>query len=197
MKNKRSMIDKARQVERSLRFLRNMGPKIAVSLTGESREEAESNSKIDFEMTSIFLYALIVELTIKGLWSYENRGAEPDHTHDIEYIFSKLKHDTQTQIETIHEISCQHCARVVSEGKRQLGEESCQVEMASLVEALQWNKNAMVHLKYDLTPSGKTIPVGPMWDGITIWVVPEDDKQNFGLQLIQWAQGELSRRQGA
>ena len=81
MKNKRSMIDTAREVGRSLRCLRPTGPGIVVGLPGESREEAESNSIHDFGMTSIFLYALIVELMIKGLWSYENRGAEPEHNN--------------------------------------------------------------------------------------------------------------------
>ena len=52
-------------------------------------------------MTSIFLYALIVELTIKGLWSYENDGAEAEYTHHITKIFSELETGTRAQIEAI------------------------------------------------------------------------------------------------
>ncbi len=191
------MIDTACQLGRSLRCLRALGPRLVVAQPGESREAAEDRSSFDLGVTSIFLYALMVELTIKGLWSYENFGAEPKHTHHIENIFSKLQSGTQTQIETIYESNRKHYTRVLSEGKHQLGEERIQVEMASLVEALQWNANAMVHLKYDLIPRGKTVPAGAMWDGETIWIGPEDNMPNFGLQLIEWAGEKLRRRQGA
>ena len=197
MKNKRSMIDTAWGVGRSLRCLTRPG--IVVSLPGERREEAESNSRLDFGVTSIFLYALIVELTIKGLWSSENCGAEPEHTHHIVKIFSKLKHDTQTQIETIYESSCKYYTRLVLKGRRQLGEERIQVEMASLSEALQWNADAIVHLKYDMIPSGKTVPAGTIWDRDTVWFLPADGIPNFGLQLVEWAKGGAASktRQGA
>lgn len=196
MKNKRSMIDTARQVGRSLRGLRATGPGIAVALAGEGREEAENGSRLDFGVTSIFLYALIVELTIKGLWSYENGGEEAEYTHHIEKIFRELQSGTREQIEAIYEGNRKHYTRVVSEGKQQLGEEGIQVEMASIEEALQWNANAMVDLKYDLLPSGKTVPAGAMWDGETIWFGPEEDMPNFALQLADWAAGELRRRDG-
>ena len=195
MKNKRSMIDTACAVERSLRRLQAASSRIAVGLPGESREDAKSNSQFDCAMISIFLYALIVELTIKGLWSYENCGAEPEHTHHIANIFSKLKHDTQTQIETIYESSCECYTPVLSEGEQRLGKEGIQVEMASLSEALQWNADAMVHFKYDLTPRGKTVPAGAMWGGDTIWTLSADKGQNFGLRLVKWAKGELLQRQ--
>ena len=187
------MINTACQLGRALRAL----PRIVVARPGESREEGENSSRLDFGVTSIFFYALVVELTVKGLWSYENRGAEPKHTHQIENIFSELQRGTQTQIETVYESNRKYYTRVLSEGKRQLGEERIRVEMASLVEALQWNANAMVHLKYDLVPRGKTVPAGAMWDGETIWLGAEDDMPNFGLQLVNWAEEELSRRRGA
>ena len=78
MKNKRSMIDTAWGVGRSLRCL----TRGIVVLPGERREEAESNSRLDFGVTSIFLYALIAELTIKGLWLSENCGAEDGTSRD-------------------------------------------------------------------------------------------------------------------
>ena len=196
MKNKGTMIDTARQVGRSLRGLRATRPGIVVARSGESREEAENGSRLDFGVTGIFLYALIVELTIKGLWSYENHGAEAKHTHHIENIFSELQGGTRAQIEAIYEGNRKHYTRILSEGKRQLGEGGIQVEMASLVEALQWNAKAMVHLKYDLVPRGKTVPAGAMWDGETIWLGSEVDMPNFGLQLVDWAAEELRRRGG-
>ncbi len=193
MKNERNMIDTACQLGRSLRVLLE----IAIQRPGESREDAEDRSRLDFGMTSIVLYALIVELTIKGIWSYENRDAEPEHTHHIANIFNKLQHGTQTQIKRIYESACERYALVLSEGRRQLGKERFQVEMASLEEALQWNANAMIHFKYDLTPRGKTVPAGAMWDGETIWILPKDKVPNFGLQLVEWAEAELRRRRGA
>ena len=163
---------------------------------GESREEAESGSGLDFGVTSIFLYALIVELTIKGLWSYENDGAEAEYTHHIKKIFRELETGTRAQIEAIYERNRNHYTGIVSEGKRQLGEDGIQVEMASIEEALKWNAKAMVHLKYDLMPRGKTVPAGAMWDGETIWFGSEADMPNFGLQLVDWAAEELRRRGG-
>ena len=151
----------------------------------------------DFGMISIVLYALIVELTIKGLWSYENGRAEPEHTHHIANIFNRLQRGTQTQIKRIYESACERYALVQSEGRQQLGKERFQVEMASLEEALQWNANAMIHLKYDLTPRGKTVPAGAMWDGETIWILPQDKMPNFGLQLVEWAHGAVEGLVGA
>ena len=127
MENQRNMIDTAYQLGRSLRCLQATGP----TRPGEIQEEAENNSRLDFGGTGIFLYAMIVELTIKGLWSYENSGTEPEYTHHIVNIFSKLNRDTQTQIETIYENNRKYYTRVVSEGKRQVGEEKIQVVMAS------------------------------------------------------------------
>ena len=196
MNNKRTMIDTACQVGRSLRGLRATHPGIVVARPGESREEAENGSGLDFGVTSVFLYALIVELTIKGLWSYENRGAEAEYTHHIEKIFRELQTGTRAQIDAIYESNRKHYTRIVSEGKQQLGEESIQVEMASIEEALQWNAKAMVHLKYDLLPRGKTVPAGAMWDGETIWFGSEVVMPNFALQLVDWAADELRRRDG-
>ena len=187
MGNKGTMIDTACQVGRSLRALRATRPGIVVARAGESREEAENNSRLDFGVTSIFLYALIVELTIKGLWSYENGGAEAEYTHHIEKRFRELQSGTRAQIEAIYESNREHYTQIVSEGKHQLGEARIQVEMASIEEALQWNAKAMVHLKYDLIPRGKTVPAGAMWDGETIWFGSEMDMPNFGLQLVDWA----------
>ena len=167
-----------------------------MALAGESREEAENDLRLDFGVTSIFLYALIVELTIKGLWSYENGGAEAEYTHHIEKIFRELRTGTRTQIEAIYEGNRKHYTRIVSEGKHQLGEDGIQVEMASIKQALKWNAKAMVHLKYDLIPRGKTVPAGAMWDGGTIWFGSEADMPNFGLQLVDWAAEELRRRGG-
>ena len=138
------MIDTACQVGRSLRGLRATRPGIVVARAGESREEAENGSRLDFGVTRIFLYALIVELTIKGLWSYDNRGAEAKYTHHIENLFSELQSGTRAQIEAIYEGNRKHYTRILPEGKRQLGEEGIQVEMASIIEAMQWNAKAMV-----------------------------------------------------
>lgn len=196
MQNHRNMIDTAHQLGRSLRCLRATDPSIVVARPGENQEESENSSRLDFGVTGIFLYALIVELTIKGLWSYENSGEEPEHTHHIVNIFSRLNCDTRTQIETIYENNRKYYTRVISEGKQQVGEEKMQVVMASLQESLQWNANAMVHLKYDLIPRGKTVPAGAMWDGETIWIGTEDDMPNFGLQIADWAKEKLRQRQG-
>ena len=168
MKNEKNMIDTAYRVGRSLGLLQKIKKEIVVQQHEESLESAKDNSIIDFAMTSIFLYALIVELTIKGLWSYENCGKEHQHTHNIANIYSKLEHSTQTQIKIIYDSSCKYYTQVISKGEQQLGGKNIQVEMASLVEALEWNEEAMVNFKYDLTPRGKTIPAGVIWDCETI-----------------------------
>ena len=84
-----------------------------VARHGENREEAEDNSSFDFAVTGIFLYALVVELTIKGLWSYENRGAEPRHMHHVANVFRELQGATQMQIETIYEGNSKHYTRIL------------------------------------------------------------------------------------
>ena len=123
-------------------------------------------------------------------------GQRPSTRTTSREIFSELQSGTRAKIEAIYEGNRKHYTRIVSEGTRQLGAEGIQVEMASLVEALRWNAKAMVNLKYDLIPRGKTVPAGAMWDGETIWFGSEKDMPNFGLQLVDWAAEELRRRDG-
>ena len=193
-----NMIDKAVQIDRSLRCLQSMALRLAprrlvVQRPGESMEDAKDKSGLDYAMTGIFLYAMIVELTIKGLWSYENNGVEPERTHHIVNIFGDLRPETKTRIKALYESICKDYVEAISKGKQQLGKEGIQVEMASLDEAFEWNANAMVHLKYDLIPHGKTVPTVAMWDSKTIWTFPGDTIPNFGSQLLSWAENYVKK----
>ena len=189
MSNEINMIYTACQLERSLRGLRV----IAVPSFGESREEAETNSKLDNGLVGIVLYTMIVELTIKGLWSYENNGKEPEPTHDIQKIFNQLKRSKKSHIKKIYNKICRSYIQAISVGKQKLGEDNIQVEMASLEEALQWNKDAMVHLQYDLNLKGKTVPAGAIWDSNRrIWFGNDNNLPNFASALVRWARGKLS-----
>ena len=165
---------------------------IAVRNSGESEENAKNMSIYDNGVTSVFLYTIIVELTIKGLWSYENGGVEPEHTHDIQKLFDQLTRKTQSQIKSIYNNICRSYKQAILAGKQKLGAGNIQVEMASLKEALQWNERAIVALKYDLELKGKTVPAGVIWDNnfrnnhISIWI-GNYNLPNFASKIVEWA----------
>ena len=81
------------------------------------------------------------------------------------------------------------CARV-QEGhtNRQTAarSETVAVDMANLKEALQWNKLAMRDLKYEMTPSGRSVPTGIFWNSKRLWVLPSNFP-NFAIELTRWA----------
>ena len=188
----RRLIDAANQHARTVQALKGG---LALRRPGESVQEAKDRSRFDFGVSCVFLHAVIVELTIKGLLWHET-GTEPDYTHDIKGLFGDLKSATQAQIEALYEKCRLPYARASIHANQQWGEEGVHVEVASLQEALQWNERAIRDLKYDLLPHGKSVPTGAMWSANVLWVGSPETMPSFGVKLAEWADGQVPEQEG-
>ena len=129
-------------------------------------------------MTRVVLYAIVVELVVKHLWE-ERYGTKASHIHNLHGLFGELEPETQRQIRTIYDECCREY-----EAEQQLGPDA--VAMANLEEALQWNEEATKDFKYDLTPNGRSVPTGMLWDSNTYWAFPPGFK-NFAVEVTHWA----------
>ena len=161
---------------------------MGISKDAEASEEHVDHQRLAKALTSVVLYPIVVELILKYLWEKEHQKESP-HTHDLRKLFSELKDETKQDIESIYE----KCSRDYTDVIKKAGEAAHgnhEIDMATFEEALDWNKEAMRNLKYEMTPHGKCVPTGVMWNSERIWVVPQWFP-NFAIELTRW---ERSRR---
>ncbi|MDE0331139.1 MAG: HEPN domain-containing protein [Nitrospinae bacterium] len=164
------LLESARYFKRVSALMQGIrGKRVVIALPGEGKEDAEDRSIRDFGMVRVYLYAVIVELSIKAIWSFENQGQEPKHHHDVSALFRQLNKETRDRIKDLYIAVCSAYHNAVFAGMHQHGKDSMQVEMAMLEEALTWNKTAVKDYKYDFELDGRTVPCGAMWDGETVW----------------------------
>ena len=141
-------------------------------------------SRYGMGMGRLVLFAVIVELCIKGLRLLEGPTRQIVRKHVTVQLYCDLAPDTQAAIKAIYERCREQHAHVVQAGS----DRTKGVVMASIQEALAWNDEAMVSLKYDLKPKGVTIPANAMWDGDTIWFMGSGvQAENFAEALASYA----------
>ena len=133
---------------------------------------ALDRQKIGSALTSAVLYAVVVELVVKHIWEQEH-GKAAAHSHDVHRLFRALSLQTQRDVEALYNSCCVKYKAAIQVGEQQHGAEALAVDMASLAEALQWNKDAVKDLKYEMTPRGRSVPTGIFWNAETVWVVPK------------------------
>ena len=157
-----------------------------------SANAALDRQRIGSALTSAVLYAVVVELVVKHIWEQEH-GKTADHSHDVRRLFQALSLQTQRDVEALYNDCCVKYRAAIQVGKQQHGAEAFAVDMASLAEALQWNKDAVKDLKYEMTPRGRSVPTGIFWNAETVWVVPKTFP-NFAIELTRWAAGRSFKR---
>lgn len=151
-------------------------------------EDGMDRSRYGMGMGRLVLFAVIVELCIKGLRLLEEPARQIVRRHVVVELYRDLAPDTQAAIEAIYERCREQHAHVVQAGS----DKTDGVALASIQEALAWNDEAMVSLKYDLKPKGVTIPANAMWDGDTVWfMVGGVQAENFAEALANYALGRL------
>ena len=136
-------------------------------------------------LTAVALYCIVVELVIKHLWEVKH-ARTAKCTHNVLGLFDELDSATRDEIERIYGRCCSVYADAVRDGVQQLGAAAVQVEIANIREALEWNQSAMRDFKYDMTPDGKSVPSGVLWNSKTLWVLPSG-VPNFAVSLTRWA----------
>ena len=122
---------------------------------------------------------------MKHIWEQEH-GKEAEYTHDVHRLFRALSSQTQRDVEGLYHTCCSEYEAAVVAGKREHGPRAVAVKMANLDEALQWNQDAVKKLKYEMTPRGRGVPTGLLWDSDHVWVVP-GTFPNFAIELVRWA----------
>ena len=153
---------------------------------------ARDRQRLGAALTSAVLYAVVVELVVKHIWEQEH-GKTAEYRHDVHQLFQALSLRTQRDVEALYNNCCVKYKAAVQAGKQQLGAGAVAVDMASLEEALRWNKDAVKDLKYEMTPRGRSVPTGIFWNSETLWVVPSTFP-NFAIELTRWAAHRSSDR---
>ena len=154
-------------------------------------EAALSLQVRDNALTRVVLYAIVVELVVKHVWKQEH-GTTADHTHNVHKLFKQLRPETRSEIEDLYDECClpyKDWIRGVYQNAIQAGklkDGPVAVDVASLEEALRWNKCAMRDLKYTMKPDGPSVPAGVGWHGDSL-VVPGNRLPNFAVELTHWA----------
>ena len=147
-------------------------------------EDGMDRSRYGMGMGRLVLFAVIVELCIKGLRLLEEPTRQIVRRHVVVELYRDLTPDTQAAIEAIYERCREQHAHVVQAGS----DKTKGVAVASIQEALAWNDKAMVSLKYDLKPRGVTIPANAMWDGDMVWFIGGGvQAENFAEALAKFA----------
>ena len=158
------------------------GPLLAAKVGAQGSnafQQQIDQNRIGKALTCVVLYATVVELILKHLWEQEHGGTAP-FTHDIHKIFSDLDARTQRDIEKLYDQCCLGYKEDIRQSNQQLGDQG--MAMASLEEALRWNRKAMRDLKYDMIPQGRCVPAGLLWNAERMWVLPSHS-QNFAIEL--------------
>ena len=152
--------------------------------------DAFEQQEIAATLTRAVLYPIVVELVVKHLWEQRHRKTAPYH-HNVRRLFQGLRQETQREIVALYDRCCVAYKAAIEAGKRQFGPEFVAADMATLEEALQWNKDAVKNLKYEMTPRGRNLPIGIFWSGDHYWIVP-NTFPNFAIELTRWARrGEV------
>ena len=150
-----------------------------------TEKDAVDRQKYGAALTCAVLYAIVVELVVKHLW--EQKHAQiARYNHDVYRLFQQLEPKTQRDVLALYDKCCRAYKKAIQTGKQQHGSETVAVDMANLKEALQWNKLAMRDLKYEMTPSGRSVPTGIFWNSKRLWVLPSNFP-NFAIELTRWA----------
>ena len=157
----------------------------AVEDAGAVGKDAVDQQKFGAALTCAVLYAIVVELVVKHIWE-QQQGKKAKHRHDVHCLFQQLEPKTQRDVLALYDKCCRAYKKAIQTGKQQHGSETVAVDMANLEEALQWNDHAMVHLKYEMTPRGRSVPTGIFWNPKRLWVLPSTFP-NFAIELTRWA----------
>ena len=147
--------------------------------------DAIDKQKLGAALTCAVLYAIVVELVVKHIWE-QQQDKEAKHLHNVHCLFQQLEPKTQRDVLALYDKCCRAYKKAIQTGKQQHGSETVAVDMANLEEALQWNDHAMIHLKYEMTPRGRSVPTGIFWNSKRLWVLLSTFP-NFAIELTRWA----------
>ena len=147
--------------------------------------DAADRQRFGIALTCAVLYPIVVELVVKHIWEQEHARVAK-HNHDVHTLFLQLRLETRSDIEALYDRCCRAYKSAIDIGQKQHGAAAVAVNMANLEEALQWNKEAVKNLKYEMTPRGKSVPTGIFWSSKRVWVVP-GTFPNFAIELTRWA----------
>ena len=188
-----SKLESARQLILGMEGLQTRGQvsRAAIRDAG-SVDGAVDRQRLGAALTNTVLYTVVVELVVKHIWEQEH-GGKAQRTHNVHRLFRELSPQIQREIEDLYDTCCGGYQDAANAAKQQLGLEAVAVDVASLEEALRWNEDAVKNLKYEMTPQGRSVPTGLLWDSTTIWVLP-GNYPNFAIELARWAARSGAKR---
>ena len=138
----------------------------------KAQKEARDRHRILSKVVCHFLYAIVLEITIKIMWELTN-NRECKHTHNICKLYEEIDEKDQEKIRKFFDEKVSELDGL--EGK--MGSKKIKlgdlVEFASLEEALKSNEDTMKNFKYDNKFEGKTNVISStIWNDETLWTLP-------------------------
>ena len=146
------------------------------TLTPEELEEKLSYTRLRKKVTTHFLCAMVVELSIKIIWEIEH-GQQAPHTHNILKLYKALSQAAQQRIADMYQCHVTHVEKLISEmnGQKNRGGErvNLKVQLQSLKEALAANEQVVTSFKYEGRFNGKSSALcSVLWTDTRIMVLP-------------------------
>ena len=154
------------------KYLDSRPPIKAVDGGLEAQQEARDRHILLSKIVCHFLYATVLEITIKIMWELNNRK-ECKHNHNICKLYEEIDENGQEKIRKFFDEKVSELDGLEGEmgsKKIRLGD---LVQFGSLEEALKSNEDTMKNFKYDNKFEGKTNAISStIWNDETLWALP-------------------------
>ena len=155
------------------RFLDLTAGKLAIEKSAAAAKARIEKQRYQAKTVCHFLYAVVFELAIKIIWTID-KGEDCRPTHDILSLYKELSSEKQLRIRSLYD---SQVSSLNVEGTQQDGSSISVenlVDLQTLEEALESNKDTITNFKYDGQFHGKSSAIdGVIWKGETVWIMPE------------------------
>ena len=162
----------------------------------DSPEDAQSKlSDIVYRRKLVvhFLYAVVIEISIKVIWEIEN-GTIPEYNHDIFSRYEELSPESKKKISGLYKTQVSHTTKLISLCNGQRDSVGAVVnisqDLQSLEDALKANEQTVKNFKYDGRFKGKSSALcSLLWDAGLVYTLPKSVSNAviFPKELLEYA----------
>ena len=186
----RSFLHSAGVLERMLK---------AILLTEEEKQELsqeeihlkEEDALCRKKYTVHFLYATVIEISIKIIWAILKNKIAP-HKHNILSLYEEFPDEQQQEINRLYNLQIPNAKYIISQTKGQIdslgGIVDIRLNLQSLEDTLKSNQQTMTDFKYDGQFNGKSSALcSIMWDDAEVMLLPTPKLTIFPQLLLEYA----------
>lgn len=138
-----------------------------------------------------FLYATVIELSIKIIWAILKNKIAP-HKHNILSLYEEFPEEQQQEIKRLYDLQIPNAKYIISQAKGQIdslgGIVDIRLNLQSLEDTLKSNQQTMTDFKYDGQFNGKSSALcSIMWDDDEVMLLPTPKLTIFPKLLLEYA----------